>query len=55
MSSRDILRMLCCARNVSVGYTQGLNYTAAVLSCAMSRRFGHLTYMNTHICNIIAI
>ncbi|CAK9080342.1 FYVE [Durusdinium trenchii] len=37
MASRDILRMLCCARNVSVGYTQGLNFTAAVLSCAMAR------------------
>ena len=78
MASRDILLMLCCARNVfclknkgsarspwaggivrnawnidvgpfwdknsnsncakvSVGYTQGLNFTAAVLSCVMSR------------------
>ncbi|CAJ1368800.1 unnamed protein product [Effrenium voratum] len=36
-ATRDILQMMCCARDASVGYMQGLNFTAAVLCCALSR------------------
>ena len=37
IAARDILRMLCCARNRDTGYTQGLNFTAAVLCSVMPR------------------
>ncbi|CAE7318299.1 unnamed protein product [Symbiodinium sp. CCMP2592] len=37
MAVRDVLRMLCCARNADTGYTQGLNFTAAALCSVMPR------------------
>ncbi|CAE7796984.1 unnamed protein product [Symbiodinium sp. CCMP2456] len=37
MAVRDVLRMLCCARNTDAGYTQGLNFTAAALCSVMPR------------------
>ena len=37
MAVRDVLRMLCCARNTDTGYTQGLNFTAAALCSVMPR------------------